>query len=179
MNPTLNMDIDHDSPVDAHISGPLGELRDRLTHDNAVISIVGLGYVGLPIAIAYASQGIRTNGIDLDPERVHQLNAGISFIQDVKSEDVKKTVDDKHFEAFDNFDCLAESDVIYICVPTPVTPHKDPDTRFITSATESIARHLHAGQLIILKSTTFPNTTEELVLPILESQAQQVDLVLE
>ena len=178
MNPTLNMDLAHNETNSLLQAGPLGHLREKLDNQQAVVCVVGLGYVGLPIAISYAGKGYQTRGVDLDIERILKLNSGVSCIQDVETADVKKAVDEDLFEAFDHFSPVAESDVIYICVPTPVTAHKDPDTSYITSATRSIAPHLRAGQLIILKSTTFPNTTEDLVLPILEDSAQKTGLVL-
>ncbi len=177
MNPTLNMDLVQEDTKNLPQTGPLGLLGDKLENKEAVVCVVGLGYVGLPIAVSYAGKGYRTCGIDLDIERVLKLNSGISCIQDVATADVKKAIDENLFEAFDHFSPVAESDVVFICVPTPVTAHKDPDTSYITSATKSISPHLRAGQLVILKSTTFPNTTEDLVLPILEESAKKNGLV--
>jgi len=177
MIPTLNMDLARDDDNNILRRGPLGLLEEKLENGEAVVCVVGLGYVGLPIAISYAGKGYRACGIDLDIERVLKLNTGTSCIQDVSTADVKKAVDDNLFEAYDHFSPVADADVIYICVPTPVTAHKDPDTSYITSATTSIAPYLRAGQLVILKSTTFPNTTEDLVLPILNESAKENGLV--
>jgi len=178
MNPTLNMDLAQDDKNNLVRNGPLELLEEKLEKKEAVICVVGLGYVGLPIAVSYAGKGFRTLGIDLDIERVLKLNSGTSCIQDVETTDVKKAVDENLFEAFDHFSPVSESDVIFICVPTPVTAHKDPDTSYITSAAKSISPHLRAGQLIILKSTTFPTATEDLVLPILDESAKKKGLVI-
>lgn len=153
-------------------------LREKLDRKQALIGVVGLGYVGLPLAIAYAEKGFRSLGIDLNSERVLRLNAGHNYIQDVPNEDLIDAVEKNLFRAEDRFDSIGEADVIYICVPTPVTQHKDPDTTFIASAAQSIAKHLRTGQLIILKSTTYPNTTEGLVQPILEEAASAKGLKL-
>lgn len=156
------------NPSQSPLDNSLQELKHKLDQKAAVIGIVGLGYVGLPIAVAYAKQGFRTLGIDLSPEKVVSLNAGTSYIQDVESVDVQQALEANLFTVHDNFDAIPEADVIFICVPTPVTRHKDPDISYIESAATSISKHLRRGQLIILKSTTFPSTTEEFVLPILE-----------
>jgi len=140
--------------------------------------VVGLGYVGLPLAVEYASLGFNTLGIDLDKQKVLRLNSGYNYIQDVPSAQLDEVVRNGTFRAEDDFASVAEADVIYICVPTPVTLHKDPDITYIESASESIAAHLRKGQLIILKSTTYPDTTEGLVQPILERSAKGKGLLL-
>ncbi len=154
---------------------PLGEpllaLRKKVVTKEAVIGVAGLGYVGLPLAMAYANQGFRTLGIDLDAERIRRLKAGQSYIQDVDDGAVQHAVRAGQLIAGDDYTSIGKAEVVFICVPTPVTPHKDPDTRYIEAATRSIAEHLRKGQLIVLKSTTFPNTTQELVEPILEAAA--------
>ena len=145
------------------------ELKNKLQMKEAVIGIVGLGYVGLPLAMAFAKENFATLGVDLNTACTEKLNAGQSHIQDVASEAVRDVVSARLFVARDTYDEIGKADVIFICVPTPVTHHKNPDTRFIESATRSLAEHLRPGQLIVLKSTTFPNTTEQLVQPILEA----------
>ena len=157
---------------------PARRLREALLAKEAVIGAVGLGYVGLPLALEFASNGFRTLGFDVSTERTQQLNAGQNYIQDVSDALLKEAVDDGQFTAFDDFSAAGEADVLFICVPTPVTAHKDPDTTYIESAARQVARHLREGQLVVLKSTTYPNTTEELVLPILEEAAKERNLLL-
>jgi UDP-N-acetyl-D-glucosamine dehydrogenase len=157
---------------------PAAALVQRLEDRTATIGVVGLGYVGLPLAVEYAGNGFSTIGFDVDGERTAQLNGGTNYIDDVDGDALRDAVQDGRFRADSSFDALQEADVIYICVPTPVTEHKDPDTSYIEAAAASIADHLRAGQLIILKSTTFPGTTQELVQPALEQSAQEQDLQL-
>ncbi len=160
-------DASHPAP-----SRPAHRLREKIATREAVIGVVGLGYVGLPLAVAYAAEGFRTLGIDLDAGRVRRLMAGQNYIQDVDDETLHHLVDAGRFVARDNYASVGEADVIFICVPTPVTPHKDPDTSYIEGAARLIAEHLRPGQLIMLKSTTYPNTTEECLQPILERIAR-------
>ncbi|MGQ9805572.1 MAG: nucleotide sugar dehydrogenase [Chlorobiales bacterium] len=148
-------------------------LKEKLEKKSAVIGIVGLGYVGLPLAVEFARKGFKTIGIDLDKRKIESLNAGKNYIQDIKEEEFLEALKNG-FKAMDNYDHAGLCDAIYICVPTPFTANKEPDISFITSATESIAKHLRKEQLIILKSTTFPNTTEGYVLPILEKTGLKV-----
>lgn len=162
----------------ATLTGYSRELWEKIETREAIIGVVGLGYVGLPLAVEFARTGFRTIGIDLSRERVLRLNAGKNYIQDVKDEDLKQVLDRGFFRAEDDFDSGDRIDVFFICVPTPVRPNKDPDTSYIESAARSIAAHLRGGQLVILKSTTYPDTTEGLVQPILEEKAKERDLQL-
>jgi len=146
-------------------------LPERIATKQAVIGVIGLGYVGLPLAMAYAGRGFRTFGVDLAVEKVLRLNEGDSYIQDVESETLRQALDAGRFVAQDDYAAMGDADIVFICVPTPVTVHKDPDTSYIEAAARSVARHLREGQMIVLKSTTYPNTTEGLVLPILEEAA--------
>jgi UDP-N-acetyl-D-glucosamine dehydrogenase len=148
-------------------------LKEKLEKKSAVVGVVGLGYVGLPLAVEFARKGFKTIGIDLDKRKIESLNAGKNYIQDIKENEFGEAIKNG-FKAMDNYDHAGLCDVIYICVPTPFTANKEPDISFITSATESIAKHLRKEQLIILKSTTFPNTTEGYVLPILEKTGLKV-----
>ncbi|MFQ3608253.1 MAG: nucleotide sugar dehydrogenase [Chloroherpetonaceae bacterium] len=148
-------------------------LKEKLEKKSAVIGVVGLGYVGLPLAVEFARKGFKTIGIDLDKRKIESLNAGKNYIQDIKEAEFAEALKNG-FKAMDNYDHAGLCDVIYICVPTPFTANKEPDISFITSATESIAKHLRKEQLIILKSTTFPNTTEGYMLPILEKTGLKV-----
>ncbi len=157
---------------------PAHELMTKIEQRSATIGVVGLGYVGLPLAVEFAGKGFITRGIDLNKERVVRLNAGHNYNQDLPDEAVEAVVKSGHLIADDGFSSCGSIDVFFICVPTPVTEHKDPDTSYIKSAAESIAEHLREGQLIILKSTTYPDTTEGLVQPILEAAAKDKGLQL-
>ena len=132
------------------------------------VGVIGMGYVGLPLALEYALQGIKTIGFDLDKAKVNMLNSGINYNQDIDSKLLEKCHKNMSLTAATDFKGLKECDVIFICVPTPFTVNKDPDISFILKASEDIKNNLKKGQVIILKSTTFPGTTEKYVLPILE-----------
>ncbi len=143
-------------------------LERRIADKRARVGVVGLGYVGLPLALEFARAGFPVTGVDIDARKIAALNAGASYIQDVPSADVARLVQAKQFAATGNYDALHTADVIFICVPTPFDRMKAPDLAAVVAATEGIAPHLRKGQLVILQSTTFPGTTEEVCLPILE-----------
>lgn len=149
-------------------------LEQKLKSKKATIGVVGLGYVGLPLAVEFALKGFKTIGIDLSKWKVEKINKGENYIQDVNDRDLEKVVKKGLLVAYDNYSNVSEMDVIYICVPTPFTDNKDPDISYIVSAAEEIAKGLRKEQLIILKSTTFPNTTEGYVQPILEKTGFKV-----
>lgn len=149
-------------------------LEQKLKSKKAVIGVVGLGYVGLPLAVEFALKGFKTIGIDLSKWKVEKLNKGENYIQDVDDKDVKKVVERGLLVAYDNYTLIPEIDVIYICVPTPFTENKDPDISFIEQAAVEISKGLRKDHLVILKSTTFPNTTEGVVQPILEKTGLKV-----
>ena len=132
------------------------------------MGVVGLGYVGLPLAVEFARAGRTTTGIDLDASKVAAINEGRSYIDDVPANDVSELTAQGRLRATTDFDILHELDTINICVPTPLRKTKDPDLSFIVAAVEGITPRLRPGMLVILESTTYPGTTEELVLPILE-----------
>jgi UDP-N-acetyl-D-mannosaminuronate dehydrogenase len=141
----------------------------RALHDrSAVIGILGLGYVGLPLAMAIAKGGYRVVGFDIDPAKVTELNKGVSYIGAVTSNDLTAKVKGGRFRATDQFSELRSCDVLVICVPTPLTKQREPDLTFIEVTAHAIAEHLRPGQLISLESTTYPGTTNEVVKPILE-----------
>jgi UDP-N-acetyl-D-glucosamine dehydrogenase len=146
-----------------------GVLLERIHTRRARVGVVGLGYVGLPLAVEFARSGFETTGIDLDARKVDAINRGTSYIPDVPSAEVAGLVDRERLRATTDFSALAEIDTVNICVPTPLRKTKDPDMSYIVSAVEAIAAHLHAGMLVILESTTYPGTTEELVKPMLEA----------
>ena len=154
------------------LTGAARQLEEKLRDKTAVIGVIGLGYVGLPLAVEFAMTGFRTIGIDLNSERVLRLNAGQNLIADVDDDALRQVVENGTFVAMDDFSAGNEIDVFYICVPTPVTAAKDPDTSYIESAAESIAQDVREGQLVILKSTTYPDTTEGLVQPRLEAASK-------
>ena len=149
-------------------------LRQKITKKKATIGVVGMGYVGLPIATEFADRGFQTVGIDTDKQKVDAINSGKSYIPDVKDARLARVVKKGKLRGMEDYSCVASLDVISICVPTPFTANKEPDISFILSATESIARGLRKGHLIILKSTTFPGTTEQYVLPVLEKTGLKV-----
>jgi UDP-N-acetyl-D-glucosamine dehydrogenase len=153
---------------------PAAALLAKAQDRSALFGIVGLGYVGLPLAMELARAGYRVLGFDVNRGVVDLLNAGRSHIQDVAGDVVGRAVKDKKFSATADLARLNEPDVISICVPTPLSKTKDPDVSYVLAATESVKRTLRRGQLIILESTTYPGTTRELMLPALESTGMKV-----
>jgi UDP-N-acetyl-D-glucosamine dehydrogenase len=145
------------------------ELARKIEDRSAVVGIIGLGYVGLPLAVEFAKAGYRVIAIDLDASKVQALNEGRSYIGDVPTEDVERVVQSGKLHATTGFEALREVDAVSICVPTPLRKTKDPDISYIVSATESIAENFRPGQLVVLESTTYPGTTDEVILPRLEA----------
>ena len=143
-------------------------LQEKIANRTGKVGIVGLGYVGLPLAIEFAKAGFMVTGIDLQQSRVDRLNRGESYVQDVASSEVAKLVRENRFQATSDFSVVRELDTINICVPTPLRKTKDPDMSYIVSAAEEIAKYFHSGLLVILESTTYPGTTDELLLPTFE-----------
>lgn len=141
---------------------------DKIKDKTIVVGIVGLGYVGMPIALEFAKSGFQCIGVDLSLRKIEMLNNGENYIEDLKDEEVAEVIKNGKLTAFSSFEPLADADVIYICVPTPFNPNKDPDLKYVLGASEGVATTLKSGQLIILKSTTFPGTTEDYMIPILE-----------
>jgi UDP-N-acetyl-D-glucosamine dehydrogenase len=131
------------------------------------VGIIGCGYVGLPLALRFAEAGHRVTGFDTDAAKVEKLNAGQTYIQHIPAEKVQQYVNCHHFEATADFSRLREMDAILICVPTPLDERREPDLTYVEQTARSIAPNLQRGQLVVLESTTYPGTTEELVLPIL------------
>jgi UDP-N-acetyl-D-glucosamine dehydrogenase len=142
-------------------------LLERIRAKTATVGIVGLGYVGLPLARAFAECGVRVLGFDIDAAKVGKLNAGQSYIAAIPDAAIAK-LRQTAFEATDRFDRLGEPDTILICVPTPLTADRNPDLSFVRQTVEAIAARLRPGQLVVLESTTYPTTTRSVVLPILE-----------
>ena len=149
-------------------------LEEKIRNRTARTGIVGLGYVGLPLAMEFGKAGFHVTGIDVQESKVSRLNAGESYIQDVPGEFVRSLLNDGKLRATTDFSVIAELDTINICVPTPLRKTKDPDMSYIVSACQEIAKYMHPGMLVILESTTYPGTTDEVVLPVLEREDLRV-----
>ena len=150
------------------------DLANRIEQKQVRGGIIGLGYVGLPLVQHLCDAGCRVLGFDIDPVKAEKINRGESYIRHVDSEWIAKTVQNGFFEATADFSRLAEADCISICVPTPLEEHNEPDLTYVRATGESIAKFLRPGQLIILESTTYPGTTAEVLLPILEQSGLKV-----
>jgi UDP-N-acetyl-D-glucosamine dehydrogenase len=150
------------------------DLLSRLKEKNFTAAVIGLGYVGLPLAMEYADAGIDVIGVDVDGSKVRSLKAGRSYIGDVPSESVKKAVDAGLFTATTDFSAVAMADTVNICVPTPLRKTKDPDLSYIVSAMEHILEYLHKDMLLVLESTTYPGTTSEVLAPMVEAKGFKV-----
>ena len=153
--------------ADAH-SDILMKFQSRVQARTARVGVVGMGYVGLPIALLFAKKGFSTTGFDIDPAKIESLGRGNSYIKHIPESEITAEVEQGRFLPTSDFAKLSEMDAIIICVPTPLDDHREPDLSFIRATAESISRHLCHGQLVVLESTTYPGTTEEVVLPILE-----------
>src|SRR3989441_3805104 len=152
----------------------LRNLLERIRRHEARCGIIGLGYVGLPLALEFARAGFRVTGIDLDRSRVDAIRDGSSYIVDVRDTEIAEQLEAGRLTATDDFAAVAALDTIDICVPTPLRKTKDPDLTFVVAAVNEISRYLRRGQLVILESTTYPGTTEEVVQPALETSGLQV-----
>ena len=153
------------------------KVLQKIENREAVVAVIGLGYVGLPLAIAFAEAGFRVVGVDLDKRKVDAINRGESYIEDIPSEVLTGSLAKKGtpngLSATNDYDILRKVDAAIVCVPTPLNKTKDPDMSYLLSAAERIAQRLHPGMLVMLESTTYPGTTEELVLPLLEYTNKQ------
>ncbi len=147
---------------------PAEALTARFIEKTARIGIIGLGYVGLPLALLFARRGFGTTGFDIDPGKTGKLQRGETYIKHIPGVDIAAQLERKKLRATTDFSLLREMDAIIICVPTPLDQHHEPDLSFVRDTAESIRPHLRPGQLVVLESTTYPGTTEEVVLPILE-----------
>ncbi len=144
----------------------------RLQDRNAAVGIIGLGYVGLPLSILLAHAGFKVTGFDIDQKKIDSLTAGNSYIFRIPSDDIQ-SIRDKGFTATADFSKLTEQDAIILCVPTPLTEHHEPDLSYVEDTAKMIAPWLQAGQLVVLESTTYPGTTEEVLIPLLEAGNKQ------
>jgi UDP-N-acetyl-D-glucosamine dehydrogenase len=149
-------------------------LEDGIRARTARVGIIGLGYVGLPLAVEFAKAGYSVTGIDVSEEKTRSVNAGESYIGDISSDTLAELVRSGKLKATTDFSAVLELDTINICVPTPLRKTKDPDMSFIVSACQEIAKHFHPGTLVILESTTYPGTTDEVVLPMLAKSGLEV-----
>ena len=150
------------------------QLRDKIISKDAKVGIIGLGYVGLPLAVEFAKAGFDTTGFDIDSNRVEDINRGKSYIPDVSEKDIEKLVKDKLLHATLDYKALKIVDAIIICVPTPLRKTREPDISFIISSVEKVAKNIRQGHIIVLESTTYPGTTEEVILPMLKSSNLKV-----
>ena len=151
------------------------EIIGLLESKSARIGVIGLGYVGLPLATEFAARGLKATGFEVDQSKADQINAGNSYIGDVDSSLVKEMVEKGHLRATTDFDNLRDCDAIIICVPTPLRKTKEPDVSYILAAAEEIKKRLRRGHLVILESTTYPGTTDEVLLPMLEETGLKLD----
>lgn len=153
---------------------PLAQLAKRITNRTIRIGVIGLGYVGLPLSVEFAKAGFRVTGIDLDAARVQGVNRARSYIQDVPSEELRALRRAKRLRATTSYGALRTQDAIIICVPTPLRKTREPDMSYVLAATREIAKRVRRGQLIVLESTSYPGTTDEVLLPELESRGLKV-----
>jgi UDP-N-acetyl-D-glucosamine dehydrogenase len=151
------------------------ELLSKIIERRAVIGVIGLGYVGLPLAVEFGRGGMAVIGFDLDQSRIETINGGRSYIPDVPTEMVKTLVERQKLSATTDFSRLAEADAVIICVPTPLRKTKEPDISYILAASEQVKAYLHTPQLIVLESTTYPGTTDEVLLPMLQETGLLLD----
>ncbi len=138
-------------------------LKNKINRKEARVAVIGLGYVGLPLALAFADKGFKVLGIDVDAHRVGRIQNLESYITDVPSALIARLIRKKNFAVSTDFNLLSQADVVIICVPTPLKRKYTPDISYIVSAVKSVAKHLHKDMLIVLESTTYPGTTRELI----------------
>jgi UDP-N-acetyl-D-glucosamine dehydrogenase len=146
---------------------PIDTIKKMQTRE-ARIGIIGMGYVGLPLALLFSDERFQVTGFDIDPAKVSALNAGGSYIVRIAPETIKKA-QLAGFSATADYAEIEKMDAVIVCVPTPLDEHNDPDLSYVRGTIESIAPHVREGQLIVLESTTYPGTTEEIVIPLLEA----------
>ncbi len=144
-------------------------LLQKIEDKTAVVGIIGLGYVGLPLGLEFAHKNIRVIGFDIDEKKIPLLNSGKTYIKHIKAERIKAAVNKKKFEATSDFSRLTKCDAIIICVPTPLDEHREPDLTFIENSGKIVAKYLRKGQLVVLESSTYPGTTDEILLPMFEN----------
>src|SRR5436309_502113 len=149
-------------------------LSKKIESRRAHLGVIGLGYVGLPLAVEFGRAGFQVTGIDIDKRRVHRLERGESYIQEVPTSEVRAVVRAGNLKATSDFSVLRRVDAVNVCVPTPLSKQRDPDVSYIVAAAKQVATYLHPGMLVILESTTYPGTTDELILPLLTETGMKV-----
>lgn len=149
-------------------------LESKIRDHSAHVGVIGLGYVGLPLATEFAEEGFKVTGFDISMDKCKLINSGMSDIGDVSSERVKAQIKIKNLSATDDFSKLKQVDCVAICVPTPLSKTKDPDVTYILNAVDQVKKYLHKNMLVVLESTTYPGTTEELIRPLLESTGLKI-----
>ncbi len=162
------------NPISLQPNDQADRIKEKIVNRTAKVGVIGLGYVGLPLAVEKGKVGFEVIGFDRNAKRVAQVNAGDNYIKDVKDDDLKTLAGNGKLVATDDFARLKEVDVIVICVPTPLTITRDPDISYIVNVTNAIAKYLRNGQLVTLESTTYPGTTSEVILPELAVGGKEV-----
>jgi len=147
----------------------LAKLLNKIKDKSAVVGIIGMGYVGLPLALEFTTKGFNVIGFDIDEKKIPMLNSGKSYIKHISEVRIKKSVESKKFKVTSYFTKLSECDAIIICVPTPLNEHREPEMKYIVDTAKTIQKYLKKGQLVTLESTTYPGTTEEILLPMFEA----------
>ncbi|HXH48056.1 MAG TPA: nucleotide sugar dehydrogenase [Terriglobia bacterium] len=170
----MNTTPDNKAPVKNEI---LKAFNQRIQEKTVQVGIVGLGYVGLPIALLFSSKEISATGFDIDSAKVNRLQQGQSYIKHIPEADIAEALARGHFKATTDFSELRAMDAVIICVPTPLDDHREPDLTYVENTAKSISAYLRPGQLVVLESTTYPGTTEEVVLPILERSGLRCPVV--
>ncbi|MGB9824728.1 MAG: nucleotide sugar dehydrogenase [Candidatus Hydrothermia bacterium] len=150
------------------------DLKEKIENRKAIIGVIGLGYVGLPLVREFLRNGFRVVGFDIDSEKVNKLNRGESYIKHIQGDFIKESIEKGTFQATDDFTRLKEVDAIIVCVPTPLGEHMEPDLTYVLNTAETISKNLKKGHIVVLESTTYPGTTDEEVLPILEKTGLKV-----
>jgi len=151
-------------------------LMEQIASRDLRVAVLGLGYVGLPLAAAFAEAGFNVTGIDIDEKKVRLINRGISYVEDIPKDRIAPLIANKKLEATSDFDVLDSCDAVSICVPTPLRKTGAPDVSFILDATDAIAKHLHPGMVIVLESTTYPGTTTEVILPRFQQETSAMEV---
>jgi len=149
------------------------QLLQKIENNTATVGILGLGYVGLPLGLEFAEKGFKVIGLDIDERKIPILNNGQTYIKHIPAQRIKAAVDSKKFEATSDFSRIPECDAVIICVPTPLDEHREPDLTFIENSGKLVAKYIRKGQLVSLESSTYPGTTNEILLPLLENKFGQ------
>src|SRR5882724_3662782 len=149
-------------------------LLKKISEHTLHVAVIGLGYVGLPLATTFANAGFRVTGIDTDQRKIEKANRGESYVSDIPDSLLRRLIDTRGLTFTSDYDVLDTTDAVFICVPTPLGKTRDPDISYVLSATQNIKNHLHPDQIVILESTTYPGTTDEIVLPELEATGLKV-----